>query len=112
VRFAILMHHGGWDDLPDDEQGRVIEQLGAFRRALEAKGRLVEVLHLGPVPAARTVRLSASGERRVEDGPACEPERTVGAIYLIDVDSEAEALEWADRGRFVPGANEVRALPA
>jgi hypothetical protein len=32
----------------------------------------------------------------------------LGGIYVIEAGSLAEALEWAERGRFIAGSNEVR----
>ncbi|MCH7868534.1 MAG: hypothetical protein IH881_12640 [Myxococcales bacterium] len=39
--------------------------------------------------------------------PSKEP---TGGFYIIEVESMNEAVEWAKRGRFRPGANEVREL--
>lgn len=34
----------------------------------------------------------------------------LGGFYLIEAESLDEALVWAERARFIPGSNEVRAV--
>ena len=34
----------------------------------------------------------------------------LGGFYLIEAKSLDEAVVWAERGRFIPGSNEVRPL--
>jgi hypothetical protein len=43
---------------------------------------------------AKSVRVR-DGEQLVTDGPFAETKEALGGFYLIDVESEAEALEWA-----------------
>ena len=39
--------------------------------------------------------------------PATDP---LGGFYIIEAESMDEAIEWAKKGRFRPGPNEVRQL--
>jgi hypothetical protein len=41
-------------------------------------------------------------------GPYSEHREYMGGAYVIEADSMDKAVEWARRGRFMVGANEVR----
>jgi hypothetical protein len=51
-----------------------------------------EALH--PVATAKTVRIRG-GQNVTTDGPFAETKEQLGGFYLLDVDTEAEALEFA-----------------
>ena len=112
MRFMILMTDGAgaWDRLGPAEQAEVIRKHGEFRAALERERKYVASFRLDGAPSARTVRRDADGRTRVSDGPFAETKEILGGIYVIEADSLAEALVWAERGRFIPGSNEVRPL--
>jgi hypothetical protein len=63
-----------------------------------------------PSSEAKTVRLRADGAFSATDGPMTESRQPVGGFYIIEADSMEEAVEWAKRGRFRPGPNEVREI--
>lgn len=46
----------------------------------------------------------------MSDGPYAETKEVLGGFYLIEAKSLDESLVWAERGRFIPGSNEVRAF--
>ena len=49
-------------------------------------------------PAVESARLVVSGrKRKVMDGPFTEAKELIGGLYLIDVKSRDEAIEWALR---------------
>jgi hypothetical protein len=54
--------------------------------------------------------MGADGGFTVEKGLATPSTVPVGGFYLIGADSMEEAIEWAKKGRFRPGPNEVRPL--
>lgn len=112
MRYMILMttKAGTWEALPDAEQERIVAEHGRFQADLEAQGRFVCSFRLQEPEHARTVRRSTSGELTVTDGPFAETKEGVGGVYVIEADSMDEALDWARRSRFMPGANEVRPL--
>jgi hypothetical protein len=99
-----------WNELPSEEQERIFKQHDEYRAALEAAGRFVASYPLAPRSEAKTVRRDAQGAFAVEDGPYTQAAEYVGGLYVIEADSLDEAVEWARRGRFMFGANEVRAL--
>jgi len=104
----------------DDEQkvqamdeGRANAFLGdyfAYTDELRAAGAYVAGDALQPTPTAKTVHVR-DDERFVTDGPFAETKEQLGGYYLIDVETEDEALEWAAR---IPSARlgrvEVRPL--
>ena len=94
-----------------EEEGRAtMEAYFAYTRALQDAGVFVAGDPLEPTQTAKTVRVR-EGETLTTDGPYAETKEQLGGYYLIDVASEAEALEWAAK---LPGAQhgsvEVRPL--
>jgi hypothetical protein len=112
MRYAILMTdvEGEWDGLSERQQQAVLDQHVVFRRALEEAGCFVDVLHLHPRSTARTVRRERDDSVTVSDGPFSDAPEYVGGLYVIEADSLDDAVEWAKKGRFMVGANEVRAI--
>ena len=110
MRYAILMTNmpGAWERLTAAEQAEVFRKHGEFQAALEREGKFVWSGRLDGAASARTVRRDAGGRSRVSDGPFAETKEVLGGIYVIEADSLAEALMWAERGRFIEGSNEVR----
>jgi len=110
MKYAILMTvvPGAWEQLTPAEQTEVFRKHGEFRAALEREGKYVWSGRLDGAASARTVRRDAGGRTRVHDGPFAETKEVLGGIYVIEAGSLAEALDWAERGRFMAGSNEVR----
>ena len=44
------------------------------------------------------------------DGPAFPGPEFLGGYYLIEAEDLEEATRWAERGRILPGSNEVRQI--
>ena len=111
MQFAILMttKDAAWAALTAAEQARVLDQHREYTAALQAEGRFVTSWGMFPASEGRTVNRDASGSLTVREGPstAADP---VGGVYIIEAASMDEAVEWAKRGRFIPGDNEVRQL--
>jgi len=112
MRFAISMTdlEGEWDRLHEDEQQSILARHEEYKKALSSAGRFVEVLHYHPRSEAKTVRMHADGTVVTIDGPFDNAREYVGGVYVIEADSIEEAVEWARRGRFMVGANEVRQI--
>jgi hypothetical protein len=112
MKFLILMAvtEGDWDALSRAEQESVFRQHEAYHAALEREGRLVSSGRLAPAAEARTVTRRRDGKLVVRDGPFAETKEVVGGYYVIEAESLADAVEWAERGRFIAGSNEVRAI--
>lgn len=93
------------DATPDDG---VIDDWGAYTRALAEAGVLVGGSALHPADTATTVRVRA-GDRLLTDGPYAEVREHLIGYYVIDCDDLDEALAWAGRVPCVrTGSVEVR----
>ena len=110
MKFLISMSdvEDEWDGLPPAERERVDRCHEAFIRELGP--RYLGCYGLCPSAEAKTVRLRADGRTSVSDGLATPSKEPVGGFYLIEADSMEEAVEWAKKGRFRPGPNEVRQI--
>ena len=82
------------------ERNAVMGEYMAYTEALRNSGKLVAGDALQPTGTAKSVRVR-DGELGTTDGPFAETKEQLGGYYLIDVDSEDEALEWASK---IPGA--------
>src|SRR5215212_2815445 len=107
MRYLILL----WGDpegeagLPADERRRIVDEHMQLARRLRERGQLVtgEPLEAG----GKVVR-----DRLVTDGPFVETKEQLGGFYLVDVESEEEALAIAGELPASPGlVAEVRRVP-
>lgn len=64
----------------------------------------------GLYPSSRGVRIRFSGDKRfVTDGPFAETKELVAGLWMVEVKSKEEAIEWAKRAPMEDGAElEVR----
>jgi hypothetical protein len=96
----MLMIVGGDPKLPQATEADFGPMMGQFQKInedLTAKGMLVDSARLRPTEEGKTLRLSRDGKRTVSDGPFTETKEAVGGYYVINCESEAEALEWAKK---------------
>ena len=112
MKFMILMTDGAGacDGLGASEHAEVFRKHEEFERALRREEKFIASGRLANAADAKTVRRDASGRATVSDGPYAETKEVLGGFYLIEAKSLDEALVWAERGRFIPGSNEVRPL--
>jgi hypothetical protein len=111
MQFMITFNHidGVWDRLDEAERESHGKWLGRFVSELRAeKGS--ELVFLTPPENRKTVRKQESGKIEVLDGPAIGGPEQVGGYYIIEADTLDEAVEWARRGRWLVGSNEVRQI--
>jgi hypothetical protein len=102
VKYALLLWDvpENWQNVTDDE----MQQLYAEYAAVESFGGA----ELHPGTEAKVVTLDA-----VTDGPFAETKEVISGLYLIDADSEEEAIATARRIPTVSrmgGAIEVRRI--
>ena len=111
-KYMILMtvDDRAWERLTPAQYADAFRKHEEFQKALESEGRFVSSGRLAPAVDARTVTLHPDGRTSVSDGPFAETKEVLGGFYVIRADSLADALEWATRGRFIPGSNEVRRI--
>jgi hypothetical protein len=83
-----------WSSFPPEELARAISEVDAFNKRYQETGELLAAYGLGDELTARTVRVR-DGVPAVTDGPYIEAKEFVSSFFLLDVDSEARALEIA-----------------
>ena len=99
-----------WERLSEEEQGREMGAWYTYTEELQKAGVHVAGEALQPTGTAKTVRVDA-GEQLVTDGPFAETKEQLGGYYVIDVDSEEQALDWAGKMPSLPhGSVEVRPI--
>lgn len=116
MRFIITARPGpNSPDPPDPNEGfdeALFSTYMAFNEEMHRAGVLVA--SEGLKPDGNVARVEAKkGKRAVVDGPFTESKELVGGFYIIEVDSEQEAIEWALRcptGLGFDDVLEVRAL--
>ena len=96
MQFALLIYDDGvvWAGLSEEEQNAILGEYFAYTEELRKSGAHRGGEALQPTTTAKSVRVR-DGEQLVTDGPFAETKEALGGFYLIDVDSEQEALEWA-----------------
>jgi hypothetical protein len=93
ARFILLLHESplALDGLSPEEIQNVIEEYTAWRREIEAQGRLVGGEKLEDGSARQLV--SNNGRVEVTDGPFAEAKEVLGGFFLITAEDWAEAEE-------------------
>jgi hypothetical protein len=98
MRFLLTVYDDErrWASVGEAEAKAEVAAYFALDDEAKQRGAYVESGGLHPTDSAKTVRIR-DGEQSVTDGPFAETKEQLGGFYLIDVDSEDEALEWAAR---------------
>jgi hypothetical protein len=102
MEYLLLIYNDetGWQNLPADERGKIVEEYFAFTNELRERGAYIGGNPLQPTSAATTVRVR-DAESLVTDGPFAETKEQLGGYYLVEADTLDEALEYAAK---IPGA--------
>jgi hypothetical protein len=100
MRFIITARPGPDSPEPPDPNGPFDEALFSaymkFNEEMHKAGVLVAAE--GLKPEGNVARVTAKeGKRSVVDGPFTESKELVGGFYIIEVDTQEEAIEWALR---------------
>jgi hypothetical protein len=98
MQFALLIYddEASWANLSEEQRGAIMGDYWAYTEELQKTGAYVAGEALKPIATAKSVRVR-DGEQLVTDGPFAETKEQFGGFYLIDVESEEKALEWAAR---------------
>jgi hypothetical protein len=112
MQYLLLIHdeEAHWGRISEEERNAVMQDYFAFTNELRESGAYVTASQLQPTSEATTVQVR-DGETLTTDGPFAETKEQLGGYYLIDVESQDEAIEWAAKipsARF--GKIEVRPL--
>ncbi len=102
MKYMILIYgsEAAWMAQSPAEMERAMGAYMAYSGALGSSGKMVIGEELSPVHTAKSVTVR-DGEVRVMDGPYVDTKEQLGGFYLIDADSEEDAIAWASR---CPGA--------
>ncbi|MBB3038297.1 YciI family protein [Hoyosella altamirensis] len=107
MRYLITVNHEG--ELPTDVPNELFEAMGAFVSKLAEDGILIDASGLAPIEKATRVELRG-GDIKIVDGPFAETKEWLGGYFILQVRSEAEAIEYARQSvelhqKHVPGMN-------
>ena len=111
MKYLALIHSSDerWAALPDEERQSIYAAYREFADSARASGKLVDGAELQPASTATTVRVRGD-ETVVTDGPFAEMREQIGGYFLLECDSEDEAVALAAQ---IPAARhgtiEVRA---
>jgi hypothetical protein len=109
MRYMLLMNYGEAPGVPpmsewapEDARARG-EAMMAIHRELTESGELVGTEGLTGPEAAKIVTHDGAGAPVVTDGPFPESKELLAGYWLVDVESEARAVEIAARTSAAPG---------
>ena len=110
MQYLILIHDdpSAWAAMTEAEQGAVMQEYFVMTGAFGDEGIMRGGAALVPSPAAKLVRVRDGGTI-VSDGPYAETREQLGGYYLVETDTEEQAIAAAARipsARF--GTIEVR----
>ncbi len=98
MRYLVLVGHDekGAKTLTEEQHQGLFAAYQKYEAELKQAGVLLGGDPLQP--SASAVRIStASGKRKLLDGPFSESKEIIGGYFLLEVKSRDEALEWASR---------------
>jgi hypothetical protein len=99
MRYVLLTYNppGGqeiWAAMTESERQAGEDEYVRLVEAMHGSNAYVEASEFDPASAPRTVRVR-DGDTSVSDGPAVRGEEMLTGYFLIDVESEDAAIEWA-----------------
>jgi hypothetical protein len=104
MRFMMLVIPKAYEDAAADfvPPADLVAKMTKFNESLSKAGVLLSLDGLHPPAKASRVHFGG-GKPRVVDGPFAESKELVGGYWMIQVKSQAEALEWAKRAPMLDG---------
>lgn len=98
MRFMMLMIPKGYETaapgtVPD---AKAVEAMMAYNKELQDAGVLLDLNGLHPPSMGARVSFKG-GKPLVTDGPFTEAKEVLGGYWIIDVESRADAIEWAKK---------------
>ena len=108
TQYMLLIYspQGYWQSAPEEERNETYQEYYKLSEDLDAENRLVISRELEPAGTATTVRIE-NGNALIVDGPYAETKEALGGFYLIEADSQEDALRWAQR---IPSARRGHGL--
>ena len=113
MKYMLLIHTPPITAAADADElctPPAFEEWQLFDKTIKDAGVVVSSEALEDPTVATTVRVGATGERTVTDGPFAEARELIGGYYVVDVPDLDAALDWAARcpGSRAGGSVEVR----
>ena len=104
MRFMMIVipkayEHAAADFVPPAD---LIAKMSNYNESLNKAGVLLGLDGLTPPVKGARVKF-AGGKPKVVDGPFTESKELVGGYWMIQVKSQAEAVEWAKRAPMLDG---------
>ena len=98
MRFMLLMIPKGYEAAPPGEMpdAKAVEAMMKYNEELQKAGVLLALDGLHPPSMGARVSF-AGGRPRVTDGPFPEAREVLGGYWMLEVESRADAIEWATR---------------
>ena len=113
MKYMLIMRdtQGAVDASQEVDFEEIINAMGAYNESLMQAGVFENAE--GLAPATEGVVIDFAGEKPVvTDGPYGETHELFNGFWILEVSSEAEAIEWASRAPLGPGSKlEVRRIP-
>ena len=112
-RFMLLTNYddnvgaGPMSDWDPDDMTAHLEYLRALNKQLLDNGELVEMQALTGPELAKIVTFDGQGSPVVTDGPFTEVKEVLAGYQVVDVESEARAIQIAAQVSSVPGPGGV-----
>jgi hypothetical protein len=98
-----------WQELTKEDKQAIADHVRQFNETLQSEQNVRMVFFDAP-ENARTLRMHPDGSVNIEDGPLVNGNEFVGGYFIIEAASMDEALDWARRGRWLVGSNEIREI--
>jgi hypothetical protein len=98
MRFMLLMIPKGYEKAASDAvpSAEAVDAMMKYNESLRKAGVLLALDGLHPLVAGARIEFSG-GRHMVTDGPFIETREALGGYWMIQVNSKAEAVEWASR---------------
>ena len=96
MRFMVIVKSSGSCASTAAPDGEFIAEMQKFNKDLHAAGVLLALEGLHPGAQGTRIR-SVAGKWSVSDGPFAETKEIIGGYWIWQVNSQAEALAWAQR---------------
>lgn len=98
MRYLLMLYADeiAGSKIPPADMGKYMDQMYAYKAALEKAGAFVDTHPLAPTSQACTVRMHG-GEMKVHDGPYAETREQFGGYFIIQAPDMDAARTWAAR---------------
>lgn len=109
MKYMIQMNvpAAQWDAIMSsyskDDMMAMFAHMNALNEEITSAGEWVDGQGLGGPSLVKTVRADSEGRPQVTDGPAQAGQNVLAGYWVVDVNSEARALEIAARASACPG---------